>query len=49
MNSSNTNLAPIAFFVYKRPDHTRQTLEAPAANELASESDLFILQKHQEA
>ena len=42
MASPHSNLAPIAFFVYKRPDHTRQTLEALAANELASESDLFI-------
>jgi len=38
----SNSLAPIAFFVYKRPDHTRQTLEALAANKLASESDLFI-------
>ena len=35
-------LAPIAFFVYKRPEHTKKTLEALAANELASESELFI-------
>ena len=39
---SNSSLAPIAFFVYKRPDHTRRTLEALAANEPASESELFI-------
>lgn len=36
------SLAPIILFTYCRPDHTRQTVEALAANELASESDLFI-------
>jgi hypothetical protein len=35
-------LAPIAFFVYNRPRHTKRALEALAANPLASESDLFI-------
>jgi len=35
-------LAPIILFVYKRPDHTRQTLEALAANELADQSTLYI-------
>lgn len=34
--------APIALFVYNRPDHTRRTLAALAANRLASDSDLFI-------
>jgi hypothetical protein len=33
---------PIALFVYNRPDHTRRTIEALKANELAAESDLFI-------
>jgi hypothetical protein len=43
MNSQNPkNLAPIAFFAYRRPEHTKRTLEALAANILASESDLFI-------
>jgi hypothetical protein len=43
MNFTNSqNLAPIAFFAYRRPEHTKQTLEALAANSLASESDLFI-------
>ncbi|GHS88542.1 glycosyl transferase [Synergistales bacterium] len=43
MNNSNIkNPAPIAFFVYKRPDHTKRTLEALAANDLAADSDLFI-------
>ena len=36
------NLSPIILFIYNRPDHTRQTLEALSANTLAKESDLFI-------
>lgn len=36
------NLAPIALFVYNRPKHTRQTLEALQANELANQSHLFV-------
>ena len=36
------NLAPIALFVYNRPEHTRQTVEALRANELAQQSDLFV-------
>jgi acetyltransferase-like isoleucine patch superfamily enzyme len=35
-------LAPIALFVYNRPWHTRQTLEALSRNFLAEESTLFI-------
>lgn len=35
-------LAPIVIFVYNRPEHTRQTVEALQKNELAAESDLFI-------
>jgi acetyltransferase-like isoleucine patch superfamily enzyme len=35
-------LSPIVLFVYNRPDHTRQTLEALAANELADQSTLYI-------
>lgn len=35
-------LAPIALFVYNRPQHTRQTVEALQKNELAGESDLVI-------
>jgi hypothetical protein len=35
-------LAPIALFVYNRPDHTRQTLEALKKNGLAGESELYI-------
>lgn len=34
--------APIALFVYKRVEHTRQTIESLKKNELASESDLII-------
>jgi len=37
-----TDLAPIILFVYNRPWHTRQTLEALAKNDLATESELFI-------
>lgn len=36
------NLAPIVLFVYNRPWHTRQTVEALQKNELASKSELFI-------
>jgi hypothetical protein len=42
IHQNSKGLAPIAFFVYRRPEHTKQTLEALAANTLASESDLFI-------
>jgi acetyltransferase-like isoleucine patch superfamily enzyme len=35
-------LAPIVLFVYNRPWHTRQTLEALSKNLLANESELFI-------
>lgn len=34
--------APIALFVYNRPQHTAQTIEALRLNDLAIESDLFI-------
>ena len=34
--------APIALFVYNRPEHTRRTLEALSRNPGASESRLFI-------
>jgi glycosyltransferase involved in cell wall biosynthesis len=36
------NLAPIALFVYNRPDHTRRTLSYLQKNVLAEESRLFI-------
>jgi len=35
-------LAPIILFVYNRPWHTQQTVEALQKNELATESELFI-------
>ncbi len=34
--------APVALFTYKRPDHTRATLEALARNTLAAQTDLFV-------
>ncbi len=36
------NFAPIVLFVYNRPEHTRRTLAALAANLLAIQSDLII-------
>jgi hypothetical protein len=36
------DLAPVALFVYDRPDHTRRTVEALRANTLASKTDLII-------
>lgn len=35
-------LAPILLFVYNRPSHTRQTIEALLSNPLAKESEIFI-------
>src|SRR6266436_1022286 len=35
-------LAPIALFVYNRPEHTRRTVESLKANILARQSDLFV-------
>ena len=35
-------LAPIALFVYNRPEHTRTTLEALKANHGADQSDLIV-------
>lgn len=35
-------LAPIILFVYNRPWHTQQTVEALQKNDLTTESDLFI-------
>ncbi len=34
--------SPIAFFTYKRPEHTRQSLESLTQNEGAEQSELFI-------
>ena len=36
------SLAPVALFVYKRPQHTARALEALAASPLARRSDLFV-------
>lgn len=38
----NQGLSPILLFVYNRPWHTQQTIEALQKNELAPESELFI-------
>ena len=35
-------LAPIIVFVYNRPHHTKQTLEALKKNTIASQSELYI-------
>jgi hypothetical protein len=37
-----SDLAPIALFVFNRPDHTQKTLDALQRNDLASRSDLFV-------
>lgn len=34
--------APVALFVYNRPDHAQRTLAALRANTLASQTDLFV-------
>src|SRR5262249_2553507 len=39
---SRSRLAPIGLFVFNRVEHTEKTLEALRANELASDSDLFV-------
>jgi hypothetical protein len=36
------SLAPIVLFVYNRPQHTRQTVEALQSNDLSNQSDLVI-------
>jgi hypothetical protein len=38
----NTNIAPIALFVYNRPEHAFRTLSSLKENPLAKESKLFI-------
>jgi hypothetical protein len=42
VNEFAGRLAPIALFVYNRPAHTRRTVEALRANDLARQSDLFV-------
>jgi len=37
-----STLAPLVLFVYNRPWHTRQTIQALQKNELAKESELYI-------
>lgn len=39
---ANDMTAPIALFVYNRPDHTQKTIEALQKNDLANESDIYI-------
>jgi hypothetical protein len=34
--------APIALFVYNRPEHTRRTVESLRANDLAQQSNLYV-------
>ena len=41
-NGHAVGLAPIALFVYNRPEHTRRTIERLRDNALASKSDLHI-------
>lgn len=36
------NLAPVALFVYDRPSHTKQTLEAISANFFADQTSLYV-------
>ena len=35
-------LAPIAFFVYNRPYHTKKTLKTEKKNKLAKKSQIYI-------
>lgn len=42
MKMMSNTLAPVILFVYDRPDHAKQTLDALAANELAEQSELFV-------
>jgi len=39
--NSTLDLAPIMLFVYNRPGHMKQTIEALQQNELARNSKLF--------
>lgn len=42
LDSTTPFRAPVALFVYNRPEHTRQTLVALRANTLAAETPLYI-------
>lgn len=39
---STEKTAPVILFTYNRPEHTKRTIEALAANELAEHTDLYI-------
>ena len=39
---NGSELAPIALFVYNRPEHTQKTVRSLQENELARQSDLFV-------
>lgn len=41
------SLAPVILFTYNRPEHTKCTIEALAANELAAETDLYVFPMRQ--
>jgi hypothetical protein len=41
-DKNNKTLAPVVLFVYNRPEHTTQTLNALMANELAPQTLLYI-------
>ena len=40
--NKNFSLAPIAFFAYKRPLHTKRALESLIKNELAAKSEIYV-------
>jgi hypothetical protein len=42
LSTHSAELAPIALFVYNRPEHARRTVESLRANELAQHSHLFV-------
>ena len=39
---SERMMAPVVLFTYNRPEHTKHTIEALAANELAEKTELFV-------
>lgn len=38
----NKETAPVVLFTYNRPEHTRNTIEALAKNQLADQTDLYV-------
>lgn len=40
--SERRQVAPVILFTYNRPEHTRNTIEALARNELAEETELYV-------